>query len=181
MLKWEQRERILAQGMELINWTYDPLQAPNANFNINRLGVVVGTYLVDLYGSSGSPLHGGIPTDRFEAEWWIGSERVLAAVRGVQPVRSGWEVLPRANRVSPAGPFIRCDGFDDGLDAPEMLVEIPAAISSIMAEDRELALDWRLQSRAIFQRYFGRGYRVVGFHRGEGRAFYRLTVSDPLL
>jgi predicted GNAT superfamily acetyltransferase len=97
-LKWAQRDRVRKQGLDLINWTFDPLQAPNANLNINRLGAVVGKYLLNLYGESSSPLHGGIPTDRFEAEWWLTSPRVEEARKGSRPVRAAWESLPRANR-----------------------------------------------------------------------------------
>jgi len=64
-LKLAQRERTLAQGLDLIEWTYDPLQAVNAHFNFSKLGVVVEEYLVNVYGDSSSPLHAGAPTDRF--------------------------------------------------------------------------------------------------------------------
>ncbi len=96
-LKWKQRDRVLAQGMDLINWTFDPLQAPNANLNINRLGVEIHQYYVDFYGDTGSRLHGGLPTDRFEAEWNLESPRVHQAREGRVPARPDWETLPRVN------------------------------------------------------------------------------------
>jgi predicted GNAT superfamily acetyltransferase len=70
-LKLLQRDRALAMGIELIEWTYDPLQAANAHLNFVKLGVVVEEYLENVYGESGSPLHQGNPTDRFVAEWHI--------------------------------------------------------------------------------------------------------------
>ena len=70
-LKQLQRDRALAMGIELIEWTYDPLQAANAHLNFVKLGVVVEEYLENVYGESGSPLHQGNPTDRFVAEWHI--------------------------------------------------------------------------------------------------------------
>src|SRR4051812_65928 len=39
-LKLLQRERTLAMGLDLIEWTYDPLQAMNAHLNFSKLGVV---------------------------------------------------------------------------------------------------------------------------------------------
>ena len=54
-----------------MQWTYDPLQAMNAHLNFAKLGVVVEEYAVNIYGVSASPLHGGNPTDRFVADWWI--------------------------------------------------------------------------------------------------------------
>src|SRR2546425_6061351 len=70
-LKLLQRERALAMGLELIEWTYDPLQAANAHLNFAKLGVVVEEYEENVYGESASPLHRGNPTDRFVAEWWV--------------------------------------------------------------------------------------------------------------
>jgi predicted GNAT superfamily acetyltransferase len=76
LLKLAQRDEALARGIGLIEWTFDPLQTRNAYFNICRLGVVVRRYLLDVYGSTSSPLHAGLPTDRLVAEWYLGSERV---------------------------------------------------------------------------------------------------------
>ena len=67
-LKWAQRDRVLAQGIDLVNWTFDPLQAVNANLNVNQLAALVRKYRVNIYGESKSKLHGSLPTDRFEAE-----------------------------------------------------------------------------------------------------------------
>lgn len=174
-LKWAQRDRVLSQGLDFINWTYDPLQAPNANLNINRLGVVIHTYLVNVYGESWSPLHGGIPTDRFESDWWLNSSRVKEAAQGKRVERRGWETLARVNRArEDERGLLHCEEIDLDRNAGELLVEIPAAITSIMAANRELALDWRLKTRGIFQVLFHRGYVIEGFHRAEGRAYYRL-------
>lgn len=70
-LKTMQREDALARGIELIEWTFDPLEIKNAWFNIERLGAVVRRYVRNQYGTTTSPLHGGLPTDRCVAEWWI--------------------------------------------------------------------------------------------------------------
>jgi len=175
-LKWVQRERVLAQGMDLVNWTFDPLQAPNANFNVNRLGAVARRYFVNIYGESTSPLHGGLPTDRLEAEWWIRSSRVQAAREKRRTPLAGSENLPRANRGTEMGPFLRCeDDLALDLDAEAVRIEIPARITPMMAEDRARALDWRLKTRALFQAYFERGYGVVDFLRVEGRCYYVLS------
>jgi predicted GNAT superfamily acetyltransferase len=70
-LKLRQRDDALARGIDLIEWTFDPLELKNAYFNIERLGVIVRRYVRNQYGISTSRLHGGIPTDRCVAEWWI--------------------------------------------------------------------------------------------------------------
>jgi predicted GNAT superfamily acetyltransferase len=70
----------LAQGFELIEWTFDPLQLKNARFNIVRLGAIVWHYIPNLYGRTSSPLHARLPTDRLVAEWWVRSSRAQNAV-----------------------------------------------------------------------------------------------------
>src|SRR6185295_17500862 len=82
MLKLRQREEALANGVPLIEWTFDPLELKNAYFNIERLGAVIRRYVHNQYGASSSHLHGGLPTDRCIAEWWIDTERVEAAING---------------------------------------------------------------------------------------------------
>jgi predicted GNAT superfamily acetyltransferase len=81
-LKLRQREEAIAAGIELIEWTFDPLETKNAYFNIERLGATVRRYVRNQYGTTTSHLHGGLPTDRCTAEWWIRSERVRKIING---------------------------------------------------------------------------------------------------
>jgi predicted GNAT superfamily acetyltransferase len=81
-LKLTQRDDAIARGINLIEWTFDPLQTRNAYFNICRLGVVCRRYLLDVYGSTSSPLHAGLPTDRLVAEWHVRSPRVERVLAG---------------------------------------------------------------------------------------------------
>jgi len=175
-LKWAQRERVLAQDLSLINWTFDPLQAPNANLNINVLGAVAGRYKVNLYGESDSPLHGGIPTDRFEAEWHLSDERVTNILAGRSNSDPSWEALRLANRTRRNDDgLLECEGIELGIDDDAVLIEVPRTITDLMERDRDLALRWRLDTRRLFQDYFARGYCVHELHRGETTAFYRLV------
>ena len=84
-LKLAQREDALARGIELIEWTFDPLVAKNAYLNLHRLGAIARRYAHDFYGPTSSPLQGGLPTDRLYAEWWLRSERVVRALAGAPP------------------------------------------------------------------------------------------------
>ena len=105
-IKLRQREEALAAGLDLIEWTFDPLQARNAYFNIEKLGVDVRAYLPDFYGITSSELHGSLPTDRLVAAWQLGSPRVIARLDGG----------PRANAESAAR------------------IEIPARIADVPRE-----------------------------------------------
>jgi predicted GNAT superfamily acetyltransferase len=101
-LKRLQRERALAAGLDLIQWTYDPLQAMNAHLNFAKLGIVCDEYAVNIYGASASPLHGGNPTDRFVADWWIRKphveRRLIPAAQGSPAVA---QVSPTVAEGSP--------------------------------------------------------------------------------
>jgi predicted GNAT superfamily acetyltransferase len=80
MLKMRQRDDALARGIDLIEWTFDPLDMKNAYFNIERLGAIVRRYVRNQYGISSSVLHGGLPTDRCVAEWWIARPKAKVSV-----------------------------------------------------------------------------------------------------
>jgi predicted GNAT superfamily acetyltransferase len=88
-LKLAQRADALARGIPRIEWTFDPLQAKNAYFNICRLGVTIRQYLPDFYGTTSSPLHGRLPTDRLLAEWRLDSQRVADVLAGKAPTLGG--------------------------------------------------------------------------------------------
>ncbi|MBS1812366.1 MAG: GNAT family N-acetyltransferase [Acidobacteria bacterium] len=89
-LKLAQRDDAIARGIDLIEWTFDPLKLRNAYFNIVRLGAIIRTYLPNVYGQTSSHLDRGMPTDRFVAEWWITSPRV-------QNILAGQPYAPSAN------------------------------------------------------------------------------------
>src|SRR6266704_3300544 len=93
MLKLAQREEALQRGIDLIEWTFDPLELKNAYFNIEKLGAVIRRYVPNQYGITTSVLHGGLPTDRCTAEWWIDSDRAHAAVNGRPMSRPAIEAI----------------------------------------------------------------------------------------
>jgi predicted GNAT superfamily acetyltransferase len=112
MLKLRQRDDALARGIDLVEWTFDPLELKNAYFNIEKLGAIVRRYVRNQYGASTSPLHGGLPTDRLVAEWWLRKPRVKIAV--VERVQVPAEIhLARALQGEIANQFERY--FERGL------------------------------------------------------------------
>jgi predicted GNAT superfamily acetyltransferase len=186
-LKLLQRERALAMGLDLIEWTYDPLQALNAHLNFAKLGVLVDEYEENIYGASTSPLHRGNPTDRFVAKWWIRRPHVE---RRIQPIASTnvlkktvraheAAVLGRANRVDDAG---ACVDVDLSLTQRRVVVEIPTGFTAMLSAQPELAMKWRLATRELFTTYFGRGYATVDFRldRARGRGAYVLVNRTEL-
>jgi predicted GNAT superfamily acetyltransferase len=145
-LKLKQREEALARGIELIEWTFDPLELKNAFFNIERLGAIVRRYHENQYGITFSPLHGGLPTDRCYAEWWIASPRVEMVLAGDAP---------------PAGPS-------------GCAISYPADIVRIRAEDPRRARQIQKENGEKFRRAFEQGLAVTHFARGETESSYLL-------
>ena len=180
-LKLAQRDRSLAMGVDLVEWTYDPLQALNAHLNFAKLGVVVEEYEENIYGESSSPLHSGSPTDRFVAEWKLTAPHVERRIAGggVGVMRDASVAqAPLVNPSRPAAPWLAPGAANLGLDAPRLLVEIPVGYAEMQLQNAPLALEWRMAIRAIFQHYFSRGYRVVDFFlsREAGRGHYLLSA-----
>jgi len=179
-LKLLQRERTLAMGLDLIEWTYDPMQALNAHLNFTRLGVVVEEYEENVYGESSSPLHRGNPTDRFVAEWWVREPHVERRIKPAGPIAIRTSEIADAqpvNRVAPSGEWLESVDVDLSIDARRLLVQIPMGFTEMLAKNPELALAWRVCTRAIFTTYFDRGYKAVDFllDRAAGRGTYVLV------
>jgi predicted GNAT superfamily acetyltransferase len=182
-LKLAQRERSLQMGIDLIEWTYDPLQALNAHLNFAKLGVVVEEYEENIYGASSSPLHSGSPTDRFVAEWNLTAPHVERRVAGggLGIVRDASVAsAPVVNPSQAAAHWLAPGPADLSLDGARLLVEIPIGYADMQLQNPPLALEWRMATRTIFQHYLSRGYRVVDFFlsRESGRGQYLLAVRS---
>ncbi len=165
-LKLLQRERTMAMGLDLIEWTYDPMQAMNAHLNFAKLGVVVEEYEENVYGESSSPLHRGNPTDRFVAEWWVREphvERRIAPAAGPSLRTNELTDAQPVNTIAPSAEWLESVDVDLSLDARRLLVHIPVGFTDMLARSPELALAWRVCTRAIFTTYFDRGYKAVDF------------------
>ena len=100
-LKFFQRDYLLANGVEVMFWTYDPLVARNANLHLNRLGALPVEYVLDMYGeSTGSDLHSDLGTDRFIVSWEFASTRVARILES--PTRS-WPLPEDGDRLINSG------------------------------------------------------------------------------
>ena len=172
-LKEAQRDHCLDQGIEIMAWTMDPLEALNARFNFGKLGTYAREYHRDFYGAMPDKLNAGLPSDRFYVEWPIGMDRTYKRLRGEDrpPVlddaeREGIRYLLRADGVRPALQ-------DPPSGESHLLVEIPADFQSIKRHDASLALEWRIAARGAFEGAFAQGYAAVEFLRGQdGRGAY---------
>jgi predicted GNAT superfamily acetyltransferase len=189
-LKLAQREHVLAQGLDLATWTYDPLEGTNASLNIGKLGVICRTYLPDVYGDTGIQLHLGLPTDRFEVEWWVRSrwvEEHLGSRHGKLTLDKALDMgVERANQTEFDGRGLLRSEMDHRTPSAEaVLIEIPADFQAIKSADMGLAREWRAQTREIFENCFDAGYVATDFisevQEGRRRNFYFLQKGFELV
>ena len=155
-LKMMQRDLALEAGIELIEWTFDPLEIKNAFFNLEKLGAIARRYVVNQYGITTSPLQGGLPSDRLVAEWWLKSKRVQALLEhGKHPPVSA-----------------------------EQSVQVPHEIYRWKAEEstRKTAAEVQHRNREALQSAFASGLSVLGYKRDEqGNGTFELARWDEEL
>jgi predicted GNAT superfamily acetyltransferase len=141
-LKLLQREEALSRGIELIEWTFDPLEIKNAYLNIEKLGAIARRYNINQYGITSSPLQGGLPSDRLIAEWWLKSRRVEALLSA--------GANPRFER-------------EAEIAVPGQIYEWKAAV-----ETRGKAQQVQERNRDQFLKEFAGGRAVLGYERDAG-------------
>ena len=151
-LKWAQRERALREGRKLIKWTWDPMQARNAHFNLNRLGATVDIYAGNFYGidySADASITDriGLPSDRLFATWHLDSQKVRELANGTA---------------------VQFEGKQAGS------VSIPSQWNALVKSDPKRALEEQRRVREEFENAFARGLICGGFERGVEESRYLL-------
>ena len=168
-LKLAQRAHCLDLGIEEVRWTFDPLVARNARFNLAKLGAEAFRLLPDFYGAMSDRLNSGDRSDRFEVRWRLSSDRVERCLRGeAHPPVSGPAILEM--RGDPATPEPRWTGAEPGARAT---VAIPPDHQALRAADPGLAVRWRDSAAEAFGRCFDRGLVATWFDRASGYVFGR--------
>jgi len=207
ILKRAQWQMVRRQEMDRMTWTYDPLQSRNAYLNIAKLGAVCNTYHREYYGEMRDGLNLGLPSDRFEVDWWINTTRVRRRVgAGVTPpsarrrldlahyLEAGVQIInPSRSWFSqpfgttgwprPATSIQDWSRGKDGFD-PILLMEIPNDFTLLRTTDFSLALEWRMHTRDLFEQLFTQGYLVTDFVHLPGtqpRSFYVLIYGESTL
>jgi predicted GNAT superfamily acetyltransferase len=154
-LKLFQRLEAIERGIDLMEWTFDPLEIKNSFLNIHKLGTIVRSYTSNFYGVSSSRLQGGLPTDRLHAEWYLRSKRVEATLAGA--------------------PIHRTD-IEETIMIPYQIAQWKSSESDI-----QLARAVQTENRQRFQAAFHRGLAVVGFHRDTlGNGVFGLAPFEHL-
>jgi predicted GNAT superfamily acetyltransferase len=176
-LKLAQREQVLAQGLDRITWTFDPLESRNASLNFRKLGATCHTYLRNMYGGMRDALNTALPSDRFQVDWHIASTHVADRLRGkrkgslLSSLRA--EGIPLLNPPLPGHPP-RPAETTGPIQKARLLIQIPAYFQAIKRIDLGLARAWRLQTRALFEAAFAKGYVATDLLFEDGQSCYLL-------
>jgi chorismate synthase len=179
-LKEAQRDHCLDQGIEIIGWTMDPLEARNATFNFAKLGAYTREYHRDFYGAMPDKLNAGLPSDRIYVEWPIGHDRTYKRLRGEDKAPS----LESAEKEGIGYVLGTANDRPEAVRAPaagetHVLLAIPLHFQELKARDAGAALAWRMAARDAFEGAFAKGYAAVEFLRSaDGRGAY-LLVPQP--
>jgi len=193
-LKMAQRAFVIAQGLDMMMWTFDPLESANAHLNFAKLGGVSRIYLPDFYGEMPEALNQGLPSDRLLVEWRLTAPHALG--RLATTAAPGATIGPLVSAESLDAPYL-LHMAPDGSPSPSfppspvgkgarglgrLRIEIPASIQAIKTTDPARARAWRMATRAAFtdalaQGYVITDYRAPRFHRPECGC-YRLSSAD---
>jgi predicted GNAT superfamily acetyltransferase len=154
-LKLYQRAEALPRNLELMEWTFDPLEIKNAFLNIHRLGAIVRRYTANFYGVSSSRLQGGLPTDRLHAEWHLRTQRVEAALNGSS---AGLKKIEETIEEEITVPQATGNGEPRRLISPELS-------------------QYRRKTGSAFNPHLRAGLAVTGFKRDErGNGIFELAA-----
>jgi predicted GNAT superfamily acetyltransferase len=159
VLKWAQRDWALGHGIEVVTWTFDPMVARNAYFNLQKLGARAVRFLRNFYGVMSDAFNAGERSDRLEIRWELRHPRVEAAAEGRTEPGAGPEGLASLLRNREGRP-VPADA-----EAEVATVEVPSDYLALRADDPDLARTWRDAVADALEGAFDRGYEAVGFLR----------------
>ncbi len=165
-LKQAQAGEAQRRGLELITWTFDPLEARNAYINLHRLGAIAMLYERDHYGPMEDELNRGLPSDRFEAEWWLNRPRLMP------PVRKPVVMLGVGDHGDPVRIHFDVRG------ASSALIAVPSDFQAIKRQSTGSAMRWRTESRAAFETALAAGLIAADFQRDGVYVMQRRASED---
>jgi predicted GNAT superfamily acetyltransferase len=190
-LKRAQWQMVRHQGLDHVTWTYDPLLSRNAYLNIARLGAVCNTYHRSEYGDMRDGLNVGLPSDRFQVDWWVSTRRVESRLgkhpRGALKLEnfSQADLQPLYQPLFGSSNLPRPPEHFSPISDRLVLAELPTDFPALKEADFPLARDWRFFSRDVFETAFHAGYIITDFifdrSTDKPRSFYVFTHGESTL
>ncbi len=176
ILKQKQREIAIKKGYSMMKWTFDPLETRNAYLNLSKLNGICNTYIENCYGEMDDDMNKGLPSDRFEIHWYLKSPHVIE-----KHMPSIQELVPlNALTWNEKGQPIFIQEAEIELGEPAYTVVVPKDFQSLKAISQALAMDWRLQTRKLFQKLFQAGYTAIQLKKHAAHAEYIFIQNNQL-
>ena len=186
-LKRAQWQMVRHQGLDHITWTFDPLLSRNAYLNVAKLGAVCNTYRRSEYGEMRDGLNAGLPSDRFQVDWWINTRRVERRLgkRARKPLKldhfSQAELQPLYTTHLSSGGLLQPPEHFSRFEGRLVLLEIPNDFNDLKKREFSLASEWRFFTREIFETAFSAGYIVTDFIYDNNKSYYVLSNGETTL
>jgi predicted GNAT superfamily acetyltransferase len=157
ILKAAQKKAAIDKGYSLLTWTYDPLESVNAFLNLTKLKAICSTYIENCYGEMEDELNQGLPSDRFQVEWWIKSSHLE---KELEFDHTQMKQIPYV-LTEDGQPVLEEIHSSQFLDEETLLVPVPKNFQQLKKDHYDLAYDWRLKTRQLFQTLFSNGFAAV--------------------
>ncbi|WP_026575844.1 GNAT family N-acetyltransferase [Bacillus sp. UNC438CL73TsuS30] len=177
-LKKAQKNVAIEMGYDLLTWTYDPLESVNAFLNLTKLKAICSTYVKNCYGDMKDGLNQGLPSDRFQVEWWITNPYIMeehqdepSKIERLPYLQTG-NGFPQLADLNPSNYFSH----------EALLVPVPKQFQQMKKDEPELALDWRLKTREMFNTLFDNGFAAIKVVKTDDEPvhYYLLKKRDLL-
>ena len=182
-IKWKQRDHVLQQKIDLMTWTFDPLETRNGRLNLHKLGAVCCTYKRNVYGMMNDAINAGILTDRFQVDWWLTSEHVKQhqSAEFVYRSRSEWENagVKIINSVDTTTNHPRPHTHNLTLLESEhqLLLAVPSNFQAVKHADLQNAIAWRTHTRELFEAVFAHGFTATDLIHEPQLSYYLLEKN----
>lgn len=175
-MKLHQRAWCLHHGVHTMEWTFDPLIARNARFNLTRLGAQLAEYLPEFYGQMRDGINAGQGSDRALIRWHL--DRQYPEVPEPAAATGEEAVLLHVGEDHQPRPV-----SDDALAAAEaagtdVLLQIPEDVEALRSAAPKTAAQWRTALREAMHPLMAAGWTVAGL-TAEGFYLLRPPAHSP--
>lgn len=178
-LKLAQKDLALKNGFKMITWTYDPLEAVNGNLNIGSLRAVCNKYIENCYGEMEGKLNKGLDSDRFKAEWYLDSKHVQNNPSYKDFKKHQICTIVENEEGLPLIDSIKLNQLSEIAEDEAVIVPVPMYFQEMKKSNMELAKDWRLKTRQLFQTLFAEDYVVVDTQKNASElVFHYILVKN---
>ena len=182
-IKLKQRDHVLQQGIDLMTWTFDPLETRNGRLNLHKLGAVCNTYKRNVYGMMNDAINAGILTDRFQVDWWLDSTHVEQhkSAEFAYRSRSEWESegvkLVNSAETTNAHPYPQSDNLALFERENKLLLAVPSNFQAVKRADLQNAIAWRTHTRKLFEAAFAQNFTATDLIYEPHLSYYLLEKN----